>query len=244
MGAKSNPQEQILVSGIFGWPTNNSLAGVQYRIDKDPTSLPPMLQTVWDYMPICSVPSITAADGNVYKAYGGLRLKKFIDAFGAQGQTNSICNSDFSGAMVNFGNGIASMMQTRPICVEPALVDSNASTAGAQPDCQATLRTPCENPGQGACLPTGYQESPILECKDVSDKPLSSQNPQPNMIPETNRPCWYLSYDLDSVTGCPNSFQGQKISVLAQTGETAAPGTMFGLSCLICQTAGDPRCAK
>ena len=32
-------------------------------------------------MPICTVPSIKSADGNIYKAYGGLRLKKFLDAF-------------------------------------------------------------------------------------------------------------------------------------------------------------------
>jgi hypothetical protein len=146
--------------------------------------------------------------------------------------------------MVGLGDGIASLIQTRPGCVDPGLVDNNASSAGVQPDCQATLRTPCENPGQGACLAAGYQESPILECKDVSDRPLSSQNPQLNMIPESSRPCWYFSYDLDSVTGCPNAFRGQKIMVLAPTGQTAAPGTMLGLSCLICQTADDPRCAK
>jgi hypothetical protein len=46
--------------------------------------------------------SITSADGNIYKAYGGLRLKKFLDAFqktnpqGTVQNTFSLCDADFT----------------------------------------------------------------------------------------------------------------------------------------------------
>jgi hypothetical protein len=106
---KSRPQDQILVSGIIGWPANDDVAGVQYQIGKDSTALSPQ-DTLWGYMPICSVPTIKSADGNIYKAYGGLRLKKFIDSFGANGQHFSICNSDFSDAMIRIGAAIVQAM--------------------------------------------------------------------------------------------------------------------------------------
>jgi len=48
-------------------------------------------------------PSQKSADGNIYKAYGGLRLKKFVDAFGDKGQVFSICNSDSPNAMTQTG---------------------------------------------------------------------------------------------------------------------------------------------
>jgi hypothetical protein len=109
-GVKSRPQDQILVSGIIGWPQNDNLTGVQYQIGVDTTSLPVPQNTYWDYMPICTVPTIKSADGNIYKAYGGLRLKKFIDSFGANGQHFSICNSDFSDAMIRIGAAIVQAM--------------------------------------------------------------------------------------------------------------------------------------
>jgi len=41
--------------------------------------MPPLFRyrsrPLWDYMPICWDPAQTSADGNIYKAYGGLRLK-------------------------------------------------------------------------------------------------------------------------------------------------------------------------
>jgi len=37
----------------------------------------------------CTIPSQKSTDGNIYKAYGGLRLKKFIDAFGNRGKRSA-----------------------------------------------------------------------------------------------------------------------------------------------------------
>jgi hypothetical protein len=61
-------------------------------------------------MPICKVPEVKSDDGNIYKAYAGLRLKKFIDGFGAHGKTHSICDSDLSATMTQIGEGIGSIL--------------------------------------------------------------------------------------------------------------------------------------
>ena len=82
---KGGNKDNIFVSGIIGWPQSGDLTGVKYRIDRDTTSIPASLQSLWDYMPICTLPDQKSMDGNIYKAYGGLRLKKFIDAFGENG---------------------------------------------------------------------------------------------------------------------------------------------------------------
>jgi hypothetical protein len=103
---KARPDDQILVSGIIGWPLNGDLSGVEYRIDKDLTASTPDMREVWDYMPICSVPTIKTLDGSIYKAYGGLRMKKFIDGFGDHGKTYSICDSDLSSTMTQIGDSI------------------------------------------------------------------------------------------------------------------------------------------
>jgi hypothetical protein len=96
------------------------LVGVNYQIGKDLTAEPPE-DGYWTYMPICNTSGLKDADGNVvvYKAYGGLRLKKFLDAFpqiDAQGNpvanTFSICNADFSNAMLQIGGTIVNKLAT------------------------------------------------------------------------------------------------------------------------------------
>jgi hypothetical protein len=239
-GVKSRPQDQILVSGIIGWPVNDDPTSVQYQIGVDPTSLPVPQNTYWDYMPICSVPSIRSADGNIYKAYGGLRLKKFIDAFGAHGQHFSICNNDFSPAMTQIGQAIAQVL--KPGCVQYPLIDTDPTVAGVQPECQVVDKTLCNTPGLGTCLAEGYQENPLPECIDPTTQlPLDPTNPALTDIPDSARPCWYLYYTMDPVTGCPNAPNGQRITALRRAGTQAPADTLLALTCLTCP-ASDPGC--
>jgi hypothetical protein len=108
---KKWPSEQIMAAGIIGWP-EGSLDGVEYCIDRDLTAEPVEQRKLWDYMPICSVADRKSADGNIYKAYGGLRLKKFLDAFKKPNETNvfSVCNPDFSEAMTQIGRLMVSRL--------------------------------------------------------------------------------------------------------------------------------------
>ena len=256
--------QKILVSGIIGWPpgpNDASLpAGVQtndqYRIDKDATSAPASQATLWDYMPTCLDPARKAPDGNIYKAYGGLRLKQFIDSYGANGQTFSICNSDFTNALTRIGQSIAAAtsMALKPGCVSDPLVGTNLTTPVlTQPICQARDRVPCDAPGVGNCPPGGgYTDNPLPECKDGSGHGLDPSVLDPSRVSQfqidavlasvsnASRPCWYLSYD-NSASGCASSYKGQRISALRPIDTVAPPGTILALQCLTC-SASEPKC--
>ena len=237
---KVRPQDQILVSGVIGWPANDDLTGVQYQIGRDVTAPSPQ-DTLWDYLPICQVPSSASSDGSTYKAYGGLRLKQFIDGFGANGARFSICSTDFTAAMTMFGGTM--MDNRRPACIVYPLVDTDPGTPGTQPDCQAVQKISCETPGQGDCLSTGYRETLFPECRDqASGLPLNPADPELDSVPDDNRPCWYLYYDPNPMTGCPNAFNGQRITVLFKTGQMAPPDSLLTIQCLT-RPDSVPECA-
>ena len=245
------PPGSIFVSGIIGWPVGGDLTGVNYQIGIDTTSLPAPQNTYWDYMPICTVPTITGADGNIYKAYGGLRLKKFIDAFqktyyatGPGPNTFSLCDDDFTKAMTEIGAATAIVL--KPGCVQYPLMDTDPNTPGTQPRCRVIDQIACDTPGTPLnCLGAGYEEFYRDECIDpTTGLPLDPATAQDNLnkIPNTDsaRPCWYLYYDT-STAGCPDAPKGQRITVLRKSGETAPAGTLLSLSCMTCP-ASNPDC--
>jgi hypothetical protein len=250
--------QKTFVSGIIGWPADPNDASLppsvqtnsNYRIDKDPTSLPPSQQNLWDYMPICEDPTQKSADGNIYKAYGALRLKKFIDSFGDHGQTFSICNSNFANAMGQIGGAVAQVL--KPGCVDYPLIDTDPIAPGTQPECQVFERVPCATPGQNACLESGFTETSLPECQDGQGNHLdpasldSSVASQAQIdavlatVDDASRPCWYLGYD-HGIAGCSNVFNGQRVSALLPMGTVASPGTLLSMQCLTCP-ATDASC--
>jgi hypothetical protein len=252
--------DQILVSGIIGWPPDAALAGVtisdQYQIGIDTTSLPVPQNTYWDYMPICTVPTITSADGNIYRAYGGLRLKKFLDAFQKTDlngnpvqNTFSLCNADFTTAMSAIANAIAQVL--KPGCVQYPLIDTqpNPISGGPiQPECQVTDKIPCDSPGTNGCLASSYIENPLPECRDpTSGLPFDPTTTSPtsaqlDVVPDSARPCWYLYYDPDPVSGCPDAYNHQRITALRPSGTQAPAGTVLAMKCLTCARA-DQACS-
>jgi hypothetical protein len=225
---KNGNRDNIFVAGIIGWPQSGDFSSAKYRIDKDASSSPASLSGLWDYMPICSIPSVKSEDGNIYKAYGGLRLKKFIDGFGDNGKTYSICNNDFTEAMTDIAAEIAKKFSAG--CVEYPLLDSDPSLDGVQPGCQAMDLIPCDNPKVGRCSAGGYEETVLLSCKDAAGLPLNPDGPQLDSIPEANRPCWIFSYDKGPY-GCAGALQNQRISVLRRTGIVVPAGTRLDLKC-------------
>jgi hypothetical protein len=242
--------QKIFVSGIIGWPPGPNDTNLpatlqtsnQYQIGKDSTSLPVAQQSLWDYMPICSIPDQKSTDGNIYKAYGGLRLKKFVDAFGDKGQVFSICSSDFTNAII--GNGMVQVLT--PGCVTYPLIDTDPNTPDiVEPECVVVDRSPCSTPGVDSWLQPSYTETTLSECKDAQGKILDPTSLDPSLsdqqtvdtllassISQDSRPCWYLSYD-NTALGCKNvAYKGQRISVLRPSGSVAAPGTTLGVTCL------------
>ena len=181
--------------------------------------------------------------GKVYKAYGGLRLKQFIDAYkkGYDENTLSICNPNFTFAMAQIGGGFGG--ERHPACIEYPLIDIDPSTPETQPECHAILKIPCETPGQADCLSSGYRETLLPECRDpVSGLPLNPANPEPGSVPDLIRPCWYLFYDT-TPTGCPDSSNGQRIAVLFEPERGPPPASLLTVKCLTCPDS-DPECAS
>jgi hypothetical protein len=237
--AKDRPSEMIFASGIIGWPLGDP-AQVEYRIDKDLTALPIEQQKVWDYMPICQVPEVKSSDGNIYKAYGGLRLKKFLDAYRKQDETNlfSICNPDFSEAMTSIGNSLATVLSPTLRCVSLPIADADSDLPGIQPECQAMMKLSCDNPGTGDCQVSGYTETPVAQCWDGEGHPLDLDNPRTDAVPGSARPCWYLHQDRMACGDDPGKLMPK---ILTPEGRAVPAGTLLGMECMICPD-GQPGC--
>jgi len=90
--------QSVSVSVIGGWPAN--VASANYAIGYDTTSV---YSDQLTSMPICE-----SANG---KAVVELRMKQFVDAFGAAGQIMSICQDDFSNAMKQIGDLISTTVE-------------------------------------------------------------------------------------------------------------------------------------
>ena len=122
---KPRPDQQILVSGIFGW---DSGVGATYRYAK--------IRNDVDYAPICE-----SANG---QATAALRMKKFVDAFGANGSFFSICQDDFRPAMQKIGEKLAAKLGNP--CISAPLVDTKPDP-GVQADCQVIDQIPGDTGG-------------------------------------------------------------------------------------------------
>jgi hypothetical protein len=98
------PGRRVLVAGIYGSGTdgNYEIAGGNNL----------------DVRPKCDVEGAGAAAP-------GIRLRAFIDAFGADGSHHSICGADLRDAMTKIGQAVAAVgmdtcLQTRPRDIDPA----------------------------------------------------------------------------------------------------------------------------
>ena len=94
---KADPDRQIFAAGIFGWPVDD--INPQYRYVRAPAG--PNGQI--DYAAICQ-----SANGS---ATAGLRLKRFVDSFGANSSFASICQNDFRPALQLIGQRLGAMVR-------------------------------------------------------------------------------------------------------------------------------------
>ena len=155
-GAKAYPREQVLVSGIFGWPMSDAdMATATYKIAEipNPNAADTAHPTVFDYLPVCYDPNhppvrpdpATGVDMEAvgFGATGGLRMSAFVDEFGANGQKFSICQPDFTAAMSQIGTTMAKKMHNQ--CV-PASYTQAPQCAGsyAAPDGAPTAIALCD----------------------------------------------------------------------------------------------------
>ena len=227
---KANPDEQIAVAGIFGWPrTGADTANAKYKIDLVPGPRPEDADNQqgqeWDYWPICydpdhepNDPATFDADAWSWGAQGGLRISAFIDEFGVNGLKFSICERDFTGAMWMFGETIAKNLQN--LCIDAKLMDVDPVTPGLQPDCRVVYGMPQTDSTTGKVT---YSES-------SQSLPMCPPGATPDTITSD---CWQLVIDN---TKCPVA--GQLMTVVRTAAEIAdgplAGGTKIGLQCWTC----------
>jgi len=81
-----------LFGSCFGWPVDE--IAPQYRYVSERNTI--------DYAPICQ-----SANGT---ATAGLRLERFVEAFGANGSFASICHDDFRPALQRIGQRLGGMV--------------------------------------------------------------------------------------------------------------------------------------
>jgi len=120
---KDDPESQVFVAGIFGWPlTEEDMANATYTIGQvpNPNIADTAHPTVFDLWPVCYDPrhkpaSSTQFDSSAagWGATPGLRLSAFVDEFGKNGLKASICQSDFSVTMSQIGSKLAQQLSTR-----------------------------------------------------------------------------------------------------------------------------------
>jgi len=227
---KADPDNQIMVAGIFGWPrTDDDMAKAKYKIDRVPGPRPEDADNqqgqVWDYWPVCYDPDHEPADPATFDAeawgwgaQGGLRISAFIDEFGQNGLKHSICERDFTRAMGPFADTIAYKLQN--LCINAKLMDVDPVTPGLQSDCRVVYRVPQADPATGKVT---YTESP-------QSLPICPAGATPDTI---SADCWKLVIDN---TKCPDN--GQLISVVRTAAEIAdgplTAGTKIAMQCWTC----------
>jgi hypothetical protein len=168
---KPYASEQVLVSGIFGWPLSDAdMATATYKIGPipNPNTADAAHPTVFDYLPVCYDPNhlptnpdpSTGVDTQAlgYAATGGLRMGAFVDEFGANGQKFSICQPDFSMAMSQIGATLSKKMRNQ--CVPTSYTQTN--------QCTATYATP---DGTEKAIPLCDASESVVPCYSlVSDQ--------------------------------------------------------------------------
>jgi len=228
MSLKSDPTNQLLVAGIFGWPIGGDMSSaepVKFALRPNPNTADTQHPLIYDYWSLCYDPnhrpqtqttdSQTGFDADAWGwgAGPGLRESAFIDQFGANGLKFSICETDYSGAMSQIGNAIAIHLQN--LCVNYKLLDKDPTTPGVQADCRVAYRTLDAN---GV-----YQESPdsLPQCSAGATSDTISSD------------CWQLVNDTAKCTGL-----GQLVNVLRTRAEInagpLAAGTKIDMQCLTC----------
>jgi hypothetical protein len=231
---KPDPDNQIVVAGIFGWPRLDAtgradMANAKYKIDLVPGPGPEDIDNqqgpVWDVWPVCYDPDHEPADPTKYDAdawghgaKGGLRISAFIDEFGMNGLKSSICERDLTRAMWPFGDTIAKKLQN--LCIDAKLMDVDPVTPGLQPDCRVVYRVPEADPTTGQVTFTESPRSlPLCPAGATSDTITAD--------------CW--RWQIDNAK-CPAG--GPIFTILRTAAEIAdgplTPGTKVGVQCWTC----------
>lgn len=212
--SKPRPAEQVIVAGIFGWPadvqglTDGNGKTAEYHIGKDPTPIADQ-ENKFDYLPICEVEGLG-------KNYAGIRLKAFVDSFGADnGLMFPLCANDFKKPMQKIGEKLRKTLEDT--CINYPFIDTSKAD-GVQPSCSVVDRIPANK---------GYTETKLPPCNGEN--------------PGANKACWELAVDAEKCTKTAEHFK-IKVRRGESGNDPAPPGTMASMKCLTCALPEGQQC--
>ena len=170
-GLKS--EGQVVVAVLGGDPKSD--------IDMTGAINTPFVQSL-ALLPSC----MATINGNPAIGRPGIRLNDFVQQFGDHGLYDTICQSDYSGALMDIGQLLFTSVSP---CLDGAVdpTDKDPNNPGIQPDCAVSdvvnLNTPQQSETQ---IPTCPMTGPTT--------------PDPN----GPRPCWWIASDPASCMTAPN----------------------------------------
>lgn len=147
-------------------------------------------------------PSCVSSTGN---AVPTIRVQQFITAFPDRNSFSTICNTDFSDALVNIATLIKEVIGDP--CIEGNLKDTDPATDGVQPECVVTQVT---EPGD-------LDPVSLPECTPAGTGTHS------------NTPCWYLAEDTAQ---CSATSSHLKL-FFDYGGASAPPDTHIKVQCVV-----------
>jgi len=187
---KPGQPDRIVVSAVTGWSTRPE---AMYRTARNQ-------QALLEVQPVCA-----ASFGSATPA---VRLKAFVDAFGANGAIQSICDNDFTPALAAVEKLLAFRLGNT--CLEAPLLDIDPARDGLQAECRVVDRVP---------RPGGFTDRPMDACG------------------AGQRPCWELVPDpacrgaqrlrVDRAAPAPAG----TLVAAACRGEDSPPHTCGGVPC-------------
>ena len=237
---KQNPDETIMVAGIFGWPRRNvDAATVEYKIAPMPNpgyvpgSTTPA--TIYDVWPVCydadhppqNPDPATGFDpaAALYGAKPGLRLSAFVDEFGWNGSKLSMCEPDWTPAMAVFESTLGHKIAFP--CVDQRLVDADPSTPEIDPDCIVEYIVPTV---EKASTPPSCAYCPSQACGSDGGSSEWSRTVFPRCDPNAPEPpCWQLVNDSRK---CP--LNGQLLDMHRVPVPYTPGGARFRIQCRVC----------
>jgi hypothetical protein len=152
-GLKAGSDRQLIVSAIMGW---DDRPGANYRIESTSEG--------FNLAPICSAPN----DGPW--SMPAVRLKSFVDAFGAQGSWHSMCEPDLAPAIREIGKDIVVGLRDG-VCLPPLARDTDSVRPGLQPECNVLAGPPGTNSPKRAIPSCAVAPAPCWELTDNSGCP-------------------------------------------------------------------------
>jgi hypothetical protein len=170
-------QHAAFLRGVKAFPGQLFLAAIAGNVDRVSVELRTPAGEMTAIPALAHSCSYVDASSATEVADPAIRIKSVLDQFPGRSAFSSICEQDLSGALMQIGDLVKTVMG--PPCFLGQLLDEDPGKAGSQYDCAVSAVDP-QTPAPGRSLPACDRD-------DAS---------------ATNPPCWHIAADA---TSCPKA---------------------------------------